>query len=235
MPERFENRIFYGLRSNGDAVITDVQLVDCQFQNCWLSASGDWRRRPRIERAEFVRCRGLSSSLDSAIFREVTIDGWSGNNLTIFWGALFDRVTLSGALGAVKINTMYAPESWRQDIQDGYDADRAAFYRDVDWALDIRKARFTSFDYRGIPARLIRRDPATQPLFLRSTAAGFDWEKEAKALQWDLGATLIQWMSAAVPEDDLVFAVPMAAKRPKRDQMLADIERLRQIGFAEAE
>lgn len=233
MPERFESQMFYGLRSDGDAVITDIQLVDCQFQNCWLSASGDWRRRPRIERAEFVGCRGLSSNLDGAIFRDVSVEGWSGHNLTILWGALFDRVTLSGALGALKINPMYAPEGWCQDIQDGFDADRTAFYQGVDWALDIRRARFTSFDYRGVPASLIRRDPTTQPLFLRSTVSQFDWETEAKAMQWDLGAMISQWMSAAAQEDDLVFAVPLAAKKPKRDQMLADIERLRGIGFAE--
>jgi hypothetical protein len=38
------------------------------------------------------------------------------------------------------------------------------FYGTVDWALDIRDARFRRCDISGVPGRLVRRDPSTQVL-----------------------------------------------------------------------
>ena len=37
-----------------------------------------------------------------------------------------------------------------------------AFYQKIDWALDISRGEFRDLELKGIPARLVRRDPETQ-------------------------------------------------------------------------
>jgi hypothetical protein len=58
--------------------------------------------------------------------------------------------------------------------QAARDANRI-FYADGDWALDISKAEFEEADLRGVPARLIVRDPETQVVVEREAAMRGAW------------------------------------------------------------
>jgi hypothetical protein len=62
----------------------------------------------------------------------------------------------------------------------------ARYYRDVDWALDISGARFTSIemDLAGIPARLIRRDPDLQIVMTRAQALEGAWLEPLAKSKW---------------------------------------------------
>jgi len=48
-------------------------------------------------------------------------------------------------------------------------------YKEVDWALDIRDAVFSSAEFFGVPGELIRRDENTQVLLRREAFSRVDW------------------------------------------------------------
>ena len=103
-----------------------------------------------------------------------------------------------------------------------------AFYEQVDWALDISQGQFKDIDIRGVPGRLVRRDPETQVLITREAAlrlpcSGLKFRGPATQIAID--------MFLKQGHADLIFLAP------KRDRQfrhyLADIELLRKAGLAE--
>ena len=111
-----------------------------------------------------------------------------------------------------------------------FDASAAEFYKTVDWALDISEARFRELDWRlNLPARLVRRDPATQIVVTREKAVEGAWRKIP--LHPTLSISLDRFVGYGHPET--IFAAARAASYYK-DQ-LDGIQRLRAAGIAEPE
>jgi hypothetical protein len=108
---------------------------------------------------------------------------------------------------ALEIGMPGTPPTPRQRAMD---AANAAFYATVDWALDIRDAEFQEAVLRGIPARLVRRDPSSQVIITRARVADRTrWESIA-GLDPVLSITLDTFLRGT--EDDEVVVAPKAHK-----------------------
>ena len=56
-------------------------------------------------------------------------------------------------------------------IEAEWDEANAAYYKTVDWALDITEARYAALAISGVPAKLIRRNPEKTGVVTRERCA----------------------------------------------------------------
>jgi hypothetical protein len=146
--------------------------------------------------------------------------------------ALFKHVKLSGKFGTICVTND------RLDLLDPDPQDQAAFdqaavdyYRDVDWALDISDARFRALDWRlNVPARLVRRDPATQVIVTRERALEQAWRRIL--LHPSLVASLEMFVGSGLADTILTagrasssFKQEMESLQALRDAAVAEPER----------
>ena len=111
-------------------------------------------------------------------------------------------------------------------------AARATFYAATDWALDISEAEVLELEIEGVPADLIRRDPATQAIVRRGTVAGTSWQHAVPAWN-EHWSTVIEMALDEESDDDIVLVAQKAAKRKKFQTLVDGIENLRDLGIAE--
>jgi hypothetical protein len=105
-----------------------------------------------------------------AIFDNILVENLPGDGL-LLWGCALRHVRLTGDFAGINIiphltsgALLYAREKRRSDP---FVADNVTFYKSVDWALDIREARFGGAVLAGVPGELVIRDPTTQFLVHR--------------------------------------------------------------------
>ena len=103
----------------------------------------------------------------------------------------------------------------------------------MDWALDISEAQFTDFSMRGVPAELVRRDPATQVVVTREKALRTGWREQ-------LSPTNTLWpfvidMFLRDDEPDIVLVAPKGKRKPKLASLIEGLNELRCVGVAEAD
>jgi hypothetical protein len=218
----------------GDAV-EDTRFERCEFDNC--SA-----RSLTLRRVEFLDCRCWACHLHDPIFEDCVISGLrmtigtggGGRTHPLFiWGGVAKHLTLRGRIGSLIWNPPYkwlGGKGWNWDRRELDRLQRA--YEEIDWALDLREAVFTSVPSLGFgpPGRLILRDPATQPLVTRERADSADW----RALGFDLGVwsvVLDSFVKSPWP-DEIVLVPAMGNRKTKREEDLAGLEMLREIGVA---
>jgi hypothetical protein len=112
--------------------------------------------------------------------------------------------------------------------QRAFDEANAEYYRHVDWALDISEGEFKDLELRGVPARLIRRDPETQVLITRKVALQGPW----RDLDFRSNVTpACISLFLGRDEPDYVLVAPKRSRRFR--DCVADIELLRKAGIAE--
>jgi hypothetical protein len=215
-----------GLRSDDPTT-----FIDCRFQNCALSLTTNPGMRSEVSNLSLVGCSAHQCDVGPAILRNIRIDSLNTSDLLIIWGAVFDRVKISGPIGKLKINQFVHPSQRSKEVQEPFDRHRVDFYRSVDWALDISEARFKEFDLRGVPARLIRRDPETQVVVTRDRAAQPGWREALSATNtlWPFAIDLF----LSDGDEDMVLVAPMGAAKAKRDALLGGLRELRRLGVAE--
>ena len=202
----------------------------CRFDNCLLAAPDDPARRRSVAAVRLTGCVQHSCWIEGAIITDVSVSALSsGGDMPLFLnGCVFNHVTLSGRITALKINRSVRPGAPPQ-IQAGWDAANKDFYRSVDWALDITAAAFTSVPtFEAVPGSLIRRDPETQVLIARrllaaESLAGIDFGSTS----YDIA---ISWFLATSPYDDCVLVA--ARKNRKFKEQLRVLTALRQRGLA---
>lgn len=233
--KEYRDKLFQSLRDWGDILaIGELRFVGCDFTNCSLSATTDIERRTVVRNLEIVRCVANSCHIGPAIFEDIRVEGLETNQLLIAWGALFKHVTLSGKIGELKVNQRIgSTNDVTPVIQARFDAFRKSYYHSVDWALDISGARFRDeFEFRGIPARLIRRDPDSQAVVKRERvlAAG-DWREQVNSPNdlWPFAIDLF----LSDGDEDMVLVVPLGARKRKRDELLRSLRELRELGVVE--
>ena len=139
-------------------------------------------------------------------------------------------------MGKMKINATADPSTFGNDKQKPFDDFRDRFYAGVEWTLDISEARFKEFDVRGVPGRLIRRDPESQILVTRERAlemATPGWEKKLDPSNklWPFVINLFLSDGYA----DTVLVAPLGAAKAKRNLLLKGLRELRMIGLAESD
>lgn len=118
-----------------------------------------------------------------------------------------------------------------EEVQRPFAIQREAWYAQIDWAIDISRARFKEFDVRGIPARLFRRDPESQVVVTRDRAL-------RAASQGLLDPTMKLWpfmlkLFLADGDNDMILVAPMGAPAPRRNELLSGLRELRRLGVAE--
>ncbi len=227
----FENRVFECLYDRGGRIFENLEFRHCRFESCALSITTNPRRRSIVRNVRLIQCEQEGCAIDTAIIEDVVVDGLNTHGqLLQTWGAVFKHVTLKGNIGRV----MFSPKVGlgvkgfaKPQVQRAFDEANAAYYATVDWALDIREARFEECDIRGIPARLIRRDPETQVVVTREKALQGKWRELEIPDLWK------GWIELFL-EDGEPDVVLVAPKRHRRYEVLLEgLKKLRDAGVAE--
>lgn len=155
----FRKKTYEGIKVPPGVVARDVSFVDCSFERCGtpvglLDAALEGPAFVTLERSGFVRPKSNVQRLALVILREVTIEDWhTGREPVFVTNCLFDRVTLRGFIGDLMVQSAL-PELTNAELDIALD-----FYDSVEWALDIRDAKFSSLTLTGIPGEKIRFDP----------------------------------------------------------------------------
>ncbi len=181
-----------------------------------------------VRNVEILHCQILSpGAVGCAIFENVLVDGLYTRDVTICWGPVFKHVTLRGKIGRFIVNPMSAYDE--PDAHRALHEANAAYYRNVDWALDIREADFVDLTLRGVPGRLIRRDPANSVLVSAARLRGRDWKiPGVVGSACEVGIKQMAYFGL----EDLVM-IACGLTRAKRQRELDAYKALRDAGLAE--
>jgi hypothetical protein len=243
----FEGQEFFGFHDHNwglpwslprhGQLFEDLEFRRCTFVGSALSVTKKPKLRSTVRNVRLLDCREMGCSLHAAIVEEVFVDGLETSNPFHAWGAVFRHVTLRGRIGGIMLSHAVTPGRPESAEQRAFDAANAAFYASVDWALDLREAEFTDdADLRGVPGRLVRRNPETQVLITREKALQGRWR------QLDLKRTYWPTALALFLEDttlgSTVLVVPKRVPQRHdglwtRETLLDGARRLRDEGIAE--
>jgi hypothetical protein len=226
-----------------------VSLTECTFHSCRIrlplvdpaapfhKQQYDLGRRPVIRDMELRRCRILASvgcTLKGAIVEDVLVEDLRTDGMVQTWATVFKHVTFKGKIGRVMFSELFTPcDPPTSKFQQAIAKANAEYYATVDWALDIREAEFDDFDCRGVPSRLVRRNPETQMMLTRQRvlehrdsmgAGGEYWERLVKLF-------LQRADGYGGPMEDAICIVPRQGV--DRKALIAGIEVLRKAGVAE--
>jgi hypothetical protein len=246
MTQLFENQTFGGYYEEGDRLVRHVPISsrpklyrgddyrDCEFCHCSfegsaLSITRDPQKRSTFRNIRLIGCDVRGCSIHTAVLEDIHVERLTTHNTLCCWGAVFKHVTLKGPVGDIMFNCAVATGTATPDEQRAFDEANANYYVSVDWALDITDAEFHDADIRGIPARLIRRDPETQAVVTREKALEGRWrELDLSRTHWK---TTIEFLLNRPGDPDVVL---VAGKRYRRCRDLLDgIRLLRDAGIAE--
>jgi hypothetical protein len=209
--------------------VSGYELINCEFQ-------GHVRRNPKGENqfSDMVirNARTLNNSIDAAIISNVEVVNLKrfGRAPLFLTACLFDRVKVAGSVSGVKINP--APIGCPDADLPFWHERATTFYANCDYALDIREANFVGeVTFEAVPGDLVIRDPKRQ--ILVSHAADKRELLDAIAFEYPTMRMTLSWYL----ENPIFPSLVVAARHEKkqRDAMLADFERLRAVGIAEAD
>jgi len=225
--QRFHRRNLDGLADrNSGAVFGDLHFSQCVFDDCVLSATDDPSLRSTIRNVRLDDCSVRSVAIFAAAVEDTVISNLKTRGLLQTWGTVFSRVTLQGKIGRLMLSSRLGGLI-SDETQRTFDQANQEYYRHVDWALDISQARFHELDIRGIPARLIRRDPRTQVVITRERAMQGIWRQHRFK---SLAAAYIKGLLYE-GHADVVVVVPRLW--PLSWGFAHDLARLRELGVAE--
>lgn len=220
---------FSSLFDRGDRlVLEDHYFEGCSFANCGFSLTKDIACRSTARRIEIVNCKLNGCYIGAAILEDIKVDDLKTNDLQIFWGSVFRHVVFSGNIGKVKINPFVDPVDRSPAAQRPFDEHREHYYEVADWALNISQARFSEFDVRGIPSKLIRLDPESQAVVTRQRAMRPGWRD--KVSPWNKLWPFMIDLFLKDGDPDMVLVVPLGAPKAKRGNLLRGLRELRSLG-----
>ena len=228
----FQDREFQSfLDRNSGKTFADLEFIRCHFIGCAISITRNPRRRSKVRNVRFINCEQHGCALDTAIVEDVLIDGFKTNGLFQTWGAVFKHVVLRGRIGRVMTSPLIADVAMGKlpfEHQKPFDEANQLYYSTVDWALDIREAQFQEADLRGIPARLVLRDPNSQFILTRERALQGKWrDVDLSGTHWRTAIEL--FIEQGVP--DKVFVAPK--RHPRYGALLDGLWKLRDAGVFE--
>jgi hypothetical protein len=205
----------------------DASFDNCAFDNCFIGNTSP-EKRGLIRNVNLRRTGMHACYIRGVRIEDCSVDGLKrlGRGSLHFWGAVFKHVKLSGSLCGMSIRRRLHPPTPQQDA---WDEACCKYYSAVDWAFDLREAKFTScVDFSAIPGNLVLRDPETQVLVTRAKLLSSEWRRVVgtRAAVW----VCIDWFLRDSLFDDVVL---VASKKAKyfRDELSA-FESLRREGIA---
>lgn len=227
----FDGRSILPFRRWSGRVFEDMTFRRCRFVGCTIAAVRSPKHRTVVRNVEVVRCEQAGCHIGSVVAEEVFVDGLKSATDIKTWGAVFKHVTLTGRLGALLISPLVAPWDHDQTRQRLFEEANARYYESVDWALDISEAIFTEADIRGVPARLIRRDPETQMVITREKALEGVWrELDLRKTYWQ---TSIEFMLNREDQDTVLVCPKAAVGEWNYRDLLEGLRLLSEAGVAE--
>lgn len=211
------------------AVFSDLEFRRCYFESCAISITLNPKLRSTARNVRFIDCAQRGTTVDCAVVEDVLVDGFKTYGLFQAFGAVFKHVVLRGKIGRIMLSGMVFPGRATPEQQRAFQQANADYYSKIDWALDISEARAEEIDIRGIPARLIRRDPETQVVITREKAMQGKWRKEFDDSYWG------RWIELFLKEGD-TDAIMVAPKRGRKfRERLDGLKALCDAGVAESE
>lgn len=209
----------------------DLRFLDCSFQSCVIGLdSKDLAKRVRILNAEFNKCSIAACSVRAAVVENTLVNGLKTSGLFQTWAAVFKHVTLKGKIDRVMFSPFFHPGYPESKFQQVVAQANAEFYAGVDWALDIREAEFKDFDCRGVPSRLVRRDPETQIMVTRERVLACGDAIRAGGPFWE---SILNLFISEVWRSETVLIAPK--RSPKFNDLMGGLSELRRHGVAEAD
>lgn len=233
--KRFSRCEFDHFHDRDSGTVFEKLVFDrCTFSNCAVSITRNPSLRSTVRHVTLKDCvAGRWTSPECAIVEECLIENLETTELLQSWGAVFKHVTLRGRIGRIMLSdrAILMPKNAQQEAAlHAFFELNAAYYANLDWALDISEAEFKECDIRGIPARLVRRDAETQVVVTREKAITREWESlDLTKTHW---ATTISFMLER-GDEDVVLVAPKRASNFR--VLLAGIDALRKAGFAESD
>jgi len=235
MTQVFEDQKFEQFYEDGcGAVYSGFVFRRCTFRSCDISITRDPKLRTTVRNVQLIDCvrKRDPAGFGCAVVEDCLVEKLRIEELLQTWGAVFKHVTLRGRIGPIMLSNCLCPTSTTTDaMQQAFEEANAAYYSTVDWALDISRAEFTGeCDIRGLPVRLIRRDPETQVVVTRERALQGGWQKLPwRTDDWDWNGWIGEFLKDREP--DIVLIAP---KRHRRFQeLVTGLKRLREAGVAE--
>ena len=214
------------------AVFEGLRIRGCTFRNCGLSLTKSAAKRSSVRAVEVENTYVENCQVGAAIFEDVTIHDLSTNDLLIVGGALFQHVSLRGKIGKLKLNKRATVSKADAVLEEAFESARAEFYSHVDWALDISEAAFADFSVRGIPARLVRRNPEHQVAVTRARA--LDPAARARIAPWNEHWRFVIDMFLSEGDPDVVLVAPTRGKKKEHLRKLIDgLRDLREAGIVD--
>lgn len=230
----FQNQKFHRFVDyDSGSVFSDLEFRNCDFQGCLVGITKNPTLRTTIRNMSLINCSDNGSSIGNAIIENVEVKNFKAPGLFQTFGAVFQHVVLRGKFDRLMICSYELPDSsvnlpYQYEVVEAFREANAAYYHSVDWALDISRGEFKELDIRGVPGRLIRRDPETQILITRQRVLEGDWRDlpfKENLTPFSLDFMLKQEMA------DLVLVAP---KRHRKFPLyLEDLQLLRAVGIAE--
>ncbi len=222
MRQRFTGQTFEQLRSFGTShTYSEVDLDRVKFIGCVFGQQNDPDFDFVVRDVTATKCRTTRCRVQGVRFEDITVDGLATTDQQL-GGCLFRHVTLKGKIGPIM--TTPVNRGLPEETKAAMNAAIVAYYKDVDWALDISEAEFSDADFYMVPGDLVRRDPETQFLLRREVIA------EAKR-ELPLGPQIAASRFESTPFESIVAVVSRRSKNFAAE--LQEFEQLRKAGLAE--
>jgi len=173
----------------------------------------------------FRNCAETGCGLNAAIVEDVVVDGLKTSDLLQTWAVVFKHVTLKGKIDRLMFSDFLHPGFPR--LQELIAPANSNYYARVDWALDIKEAELKELDCRGVPARLVRRDPETQIMVTRERVLA---SRDDIAVGGEYWHDLLKLFLESSYADHVLIA---PRRDPQFKEFVAGLHRLRQAGVAE--
>src|SRR5579864_1604142 len=229
----FEEEDFDGFQDRDSGTLfSDLEFRHCSFTSCSVSRTREPQKRSTVRGVRFLDCKLAGCFLGPAVIEDVLVDGLQISKRLISQGAVFKHVVLKGKIDRLILGPvlppLYAQKEYQQQMKEQFEKVNAEYYRTADWALDISEAEFSDFDVRGIPSRLVRRDPFTQAVVKREKAISGEWKKlDLSGTWWSVSLDML----AKSSWEDGVLVAP---KRHRQfNQALKGLFILRKAGIVE--
>lgn len=218
---------------NSAATFSDLDFRQCHFDGCLVSVTHDPKLRSTVRNVQLIDCTENGSSIDTVILEDCLVKNLKTSGLFQIFGAVFRHVVLQGQFNRLMINNDVPPRGdvnlpYQYENVDAFREANAEYYRQVDWALDISKGEFKELDIRGVPGRLVRRDPETQILVTRKRTLEGAWRD--LPFRESLTAFSLEFMLKQEMADTVLIAPKRHRKFPS---FLEDLRLLREAGVAE--